>query len=158
IREGEVQPVRSEHGRRERADGPGPGNSGAAVESVSHMAGKSKRRASSPFFPAFRFCKGFPGYGIVSPIYAVVWSRSCSRRRLLMFKWVMPHAIVRTICAIDLPRLQEQGIRGIITDLDNTLVGAREPLATPELTEWLDRVREQGFRVVIVSNNNKTRV
>lgn len=75
-----------------------------------------------------------------------------------MFKWVMPHAIVRTIYDIDLPRLQEQGIRGIITDLDNTLVGAREPLATPELTEWLDRVREQGFRVVIVSNNNKTRV
>jgi uncharacterized protein len=75
-----------------------------------------------------------------------------------MFEWVMPHAIVHAIYDIDLPKLREQGIRGIITDLDNTLVGAREPLATPELVAWLDRVREHGFRVVIVSNNNRTRV
>ena len=75
-----------------------------------------------------------------------------------MFEWVMPHAIVRTIYDIDLPQLREQGIRGIITDLDNTLVGAREPLAPPELVDWLQRVKEHGFRVVIVSNNNETRV
>src|SRR5690606_36631502 len=50
------------------------------------------------------------------------------------------------------------GIRGIITDLDNTLVSAKTALATKELVEWLDKVRKMGIDVVIVSNNNQSRV
>ncbi|GAB2703982.1 YqeG family HAD IIIA-type phosphatase [Paenibacillus thermoaerophilus] len=75
-----------------------------------------------------------------------------------MFDKLRPHQIVRTIYDIDLQELKSRGIRGIITDLDNTLVGARDPVATPELVEWLDRVRQEGFQVVIVSNNNRSRV
>jgi len=75
-----------------------------------------------------------------------------------MFERLLPHMRVNTIYDIDLSALKKRGVRGIITDLDNTLVGAREPLATPELVSWLDDVREQGFQVVIVSNNNSTRV
>lgn len=75
-----------------------------------------------------------------------------------MFERLLPHMRVNTIYNIDLDALQKQGIRGIITDLDNTLVGAKVPLATPELVEWLDHVRDLGFKVVIVSNNNQTRV
>lgn len=69
-----------------------------------------------------------------------------------MFERLLPHMRVNTIYNIDLDALQKQGIRGIITDLDNTLVGAKVPLATPELVEWLDHVRDLGFKVVIVSN------
>jgi hypothetical protein len=54
--------------------------------------------------------------------------------------------------------LADQGIRGVITDLDNTLVGAKAPYATPELQAWLQKLRKSGFQVVIVSNNNKDRV
>lgn len=75
-----------------------------------------------------------------------------------MLEWLLPHQIVKTIYEIDLDALRAEGVSGIITDLDNTLVGAREPLATPELIAWLDRVRALDFRVVIVSNNNQTRV
>lgn len=75
-----------------------------------------------------------------------------------MFEKLRPHQIVRTIYDIDLTELKRRGIRGIITDLDNTLVGARDPLATPKLVQWLDRVRDDGFQVVIVSNNNNGRV
>ncbi|WP_338044952.1 YqeG family HAD IIIA-type phosphatase [Paenibacillus lignilyticus] len=76
-----------------------------------------------------------------------------------MFERLLPHMRVNTIYDINLHTLKEQGMRGIITDLDNTLVGAREPLATPELVQWLDDVRDNlGFKVVIVSNNNQTRV
>ncbi|MBB3108935.1 hypothetical protein FHS18_000987 [Paenibacillus phyllosphaerae] len=75
-----------------------------------------------------------------------------------MFERLMPHMRVNTIYDIDLHALKEQGIIGIITDLDNTLVGAKVPLATPELVKWLDVVRDLGFKVVIVSNNNQTRV
>ncbi|ANY70103.1 hypothetical protein BBD42_29095 [Paenibacillus sp. BIHB 4019] len=75
-----------------------------------------------------------------------------------MFKKLLPHMRVDTVYDIQLDELHKKGIRGIITDLDNTLVGARVPLATPELVKWLDDVRERGFKVVIVSNNNVTRV
>ncbi|CAM3244157.1 YqeG family HAD IIIA-type phosphatase [Paenibacillus lupini] len=75
-----------------------------------------------------------------------------------MFERLLPHLRVNSVYEIQLDELYKKGVRGIITDLDNTLVGAREPLATPQLTKWLDEVRDFGFKVVIVSNNNKTRV
>jgi HAD superfamily phosphatase (TIGR01668 family) len=52
----------------------------------------------------------------------------------------------------------QTGVRGIITDLDNTLVGAKHPQATPELTNWLRKVAAMGFQIVIVSNNSELRV
>ncbi|QJD83701.1 YqeG family HAD IIIA-type phosphatase [Cohnella herbarum] len=75
-----------------------------------------------------------------------------------MFKRLLPDQIVNTVFDIDLDELKTRGVRGIITDLDNTLVGAKTPLATPQLVGWLDIVKERGFKVVILSNNNKTRV
>lgn len=71
---------------------------------------------------------------------------------------MVPKVRVSTIFDIDLNDLKRQGIRGIITDLDNTLVGAKVPYATPELADWLELVRSHGFQVVIVSNNGKDRV
>lgn len=65
---------------------------------------------------------------------------------------------MNTVYDIDLNALWEQGYRGIITDLDNTLVGAKAPLATPELIDWLKVVGQIGFQVVIVSNNDRGRV
>jgi HAD superfamily phosphatase (TIGR01668 family) len=75
-----------------------------------------------------------------------------------MFERLVPHMRVKSIYDIDLNLLAENGVSGIITDLDNTLVGARIALATPELIAWLDHVRELGFKVVVVSNNHETRV
>jgi len=75
-----------------------------------------------------------------------------------MFKRLLPDQIVNTVFDIDLNALKDQGVRGIITDLDNTLVSAGTPLATPELMAWLDLVKSLGFKVVILSNNNLTRV
>lgn len=71
---------------------------------------------------------------------------------------MIPHKCVSTIYDIDLDELRKQGVKAIITDLDNTLVGAKVPFATPELAEWLKSAREKGFQVLIVSNNNKSRV
>lgn len=75
-----------------------------------------------------------------------------------MFERLLPDQIVNTVYDIDLQALKARGVRGLITDLDNTLVSAKTPLATPALTRWLDAVEEAGFKVVIVSNNNRTRV
>ncbi|MFC5703718.1 YqeG family HAD IIIA-type phosphatase [Cohnella faecalis] len=75
-----------------------------------------------------------------------------------MFERLLPDQIVNTVFDIDLNALKSQGVRGIITDLDNTLVSAKTALATPELIAWLDRVEKAGFKVVILSNNNGSRV
>ncbi|TNJ68073.1 YqeG family HAD IIIA-type phosphatase [Paenibacillus hemerocallicola] len=73
-------------------------------------------------------------------------------------KKLIPQKNVRSIYEIDVQALWDAGIRGIITDLDNTLVGAKHPQATPELLVWLKQLQTIGFKVVIVSNNNKLRV
>ncbi|WP_217594845.1 YqeG family HAD IIIA-type phosphatase [Cohnella sp. GbtcB17] len=75
-----------------------------------------------------------------------------------MFERLLPHQLVGTVFDIDLASLSDMGVRGIITDLDNTLVSAGTALATPELIAWLDKVKSLGFKVVILSNNNLMRV
>lgn len=75
-----------------------------------------------------------------------------------MFEMLVPKLRVNTVFDIDLESLYAKGYRGIITDLDNTLVGAKAPLATPELLEWFEKVKNVGFKLVIVSNNNMDRV
>lgn len=75
-----------------------------------------------------------------------------------MLKKFLPSLRVNTVYDIDLAALYAQGYRGIITDLDNTLVGAKEPHATKKLIDWLETAKRTGFQVVIVSNNDEERV
>ncbi len=75
-----------------------------------------------------------------------------------MLRWLRPAAQVPTVFDIDLIALRTRGIRGIILDLDNTIVpwGARE--ASPELVRWISGAHAAGFRLCIVSNNVGGRV
>ncbi len=75
-----------------------------------------------------------------------------------LLQLMLPKETVRSIYDIDIQKLKQNGIRGIITDLDNTLVGAKVAYATPELAAWLEGVRALGFQVVVVSNNRELRV
>ena len=58
---------------------------------------------------------------------------------------------------IDYRTLYEQGYRGIIFDIDNTLVPHGAP-ATPQATEFFGRLRELGFQTLLLSNNKEPRV
>jgi HAD superfamily phosphatase (TIGR01668 family) len=71
---------------------------------------------------------------------------------------LIPKLRVNRIFDIDLDDLYARGYRGIITDLDNTLVGAKVPLAYPELIAWFELVKKTGFQLIIVSNNHLARV
>ncbi|MFB5662138.1 YqeG family HAD IIIA-type phosphatase [Alteribacillus sp. HJP-4] len=75
-----------------------------------------------------------------------------------MLKQFIPNEYLPSVFELDIEKLHENNIKGIITDLDNTLVEWDRPEATPELLDWMHFVREQGFQVTIVSNNSKTRV
>ena len=75
-----------------------------------------------------------------------------------MYKKFLPSEFVKSVFDISPERLLEKGIRGIITDLDNTLVEWDRPDATPKLVNWLKSMKDAGIQVTIVSNNSELRV
>jgi len=75
-----------------------------------------------------------------------------------LLKHFLPDQHVKSIFEIQPESLKEKGVKGIITDLDNTLVEWDRPSATPKLIEWFDNMRKHEILVTIVSNNNERRV
>lgn len=78
--------------------------------------------------------------------------------RVLLKKFFLPDEFVKNIFHITPEKLKERNVKGIITDLDNTLVEWDRPSATPRLIEWFEEMKEHGIKVTIVSNNNERRV
>ncbi len=70
----------------------------------------------------------------------------------------VPDRRVTSFGDIDPSQLKSQGFKGVIADLDNTLVAAETGLATPELERWLEALKKDGLQVMIVSNNCQRRV
>ncbi|PKG24489.1 YqeG family HAD IIIA-type phosphatase [Niallia nealsonii] len=70
----------------------------------------------------------------------------------------LPDQHVKNIFEITPEALKEKGIKGIITDLDNTLVEWDRPLATPRIIEWFEEMKRNKIKVTIVSNNKEGRV
>ena len=66
---------------------------------------------------------------------------------------LLPDKYATRLSEIDISDLRNGGVRGIIMDLDNTLVGYREQRPAPEVSTWVERALGAGFRLVIVSNN-----
>lgn len=77
------------------------------------------------------------------------------RRRTLA---PLPDLAVRGLADVPLQTLRAWGIRGIIVDLDNTLVGYAEETLAPEVEAWVAEARSAGFRIVLLSNNFSERV
>ncbi len=75
-----------------------------------------------------------------------------------MYNFLLPDEFVNSVYDITPQYLKSIGIRGIITDLDNTLVEWDRPLCTDELANWLQLLKDEGIKVIIASNNNEQRV
>lgn len=76
----------------------------------------------------------------------------------MIFAKFIPSLHLHSIFDIDFQKLKARGIRGVITNLDNTLVESDSPHATDKLMNWIQQLREHDLKVVIVSNNRKIRV
>jgi uncharacterized protein len=70
---------------------------------------------------------------------------------------LLPDQSLNNIFEIDVDQLEEQGIRGIITDMDNTLVPWSDRAVYPRLADWFSDLKRRGFKLIIVSNNSKDR-
>ena len=74
-----------------------------------------------------------------------------------MFARFYPGARVKSAYEIDYERLYRRGKRGLIFDIDNTLVPHNAPPDARSIA-LMERLREIGFQVMTVSNNHEPRV
>ena len=76
-----------------------------------------------------------------------------------MFKNLRPKVYVESICNIDLKKLKKnKKIRGIIVDLDNTLVAWGKKEVSQKNIDWVKEAKNLGLKICIVSNTNSKRV
>lgn len=68
-----------------------------------------------------------------------------------------PSGYAKNAYRIDYRDLYARGYRGLIFDIDNTLVGDNAP-ADRHAAKLIRQLKMLGFRVMIVSNNNEERV
>lgn len=71
---------------------------------------------------------------------------------------LMPDQCLNDIFAIDTKKLKALGIKGIITDMDNTLVPWNDRTVHPKLARWFKGLKSEGFKLYMVSNNSRERV
>lgn len=74
-----------------------------------------------------------------------------------MFDMFFPDRYVASTYVIDFEKLYEQGYRGLIFDIDNTLVPHGAP-ADERAIRLFQRLKEIGFRCCLISNNQEPRV
>ena len=67
-------------------------------------------------------------------------------------------AAFNTVTDISPDMLATLGIRGLILDIDNTLADHNDPQPADGVIEWIERMKENGIRMIIVSNNFYLRV
>lgn len=73
-------------------------------------------------------------------------------------KFLTPKMYAESVFEINLKKLKENGIEGLIIDIDNTLVAWDIKYASENTLIWLKSLLDEGFQVCLVSNNTEDRV
>lgn len=74
-----------------------------------------------------------------------------------MLKALYPHEYVDSVFDIDYDKLYDMGYRGIIFDIDNTLVHHGDD-SNEEIDELFRAIRGIGFKTLLLSNNSEERI
>lgn len=74
-----------------------------------------------------------------------------------MFKTFYPDQYLASTYVIDFEKLYEKGFRGLIFDIDNTLVPHNAP-ADDRAVALFERLKRIGYRCCLISNNQEKRV
>ncbi|MEO7038962.1 MAG: YqeG family HAD IIIA-type phosphatase [Candidatus Elarobacter sp.] len=70
-----------------------------------------------------------------------------------MLHFFRPSRFATRITEIDLSALRARGVRGVIIDLDNPIVGFRSLAPLAEDAAWVRRAKELDMRVAVLTNN-----
>ncbi|NLM39227.1 MAG: YqeG family HAD IIIA-type phosphatase [Firmicutes bacterium] len=71
---------------------------------------------------------------------------------------LVPNEVLASVRDIDIEALKLQNIKGLLIDLDNTLVDWDKSEIEPRLAQWVAEVLRQGMAVCLVSNAVPKRV
>ena len=75
-----------------------------------------------------------------------------------MFKKFKPDFTFDTYRDVTAEFLKENGIRGILSDIDNTLAPYEVAEPDDDIREWVDSLRTNGIKLALISNNHADRV
>ena len=75
-----------------------------------------------------------------------------------MGKYFYPDLVLPSFLELDGAMLLQRGIRGLVFDLDNTIVRRDASVLEPAAARRLQELLAGGFRLAIVSNNGSARV
>ena len=75
-----------------------------------------------------------------------------------IIKKFVPYDAYKDIYCIDYNKLYSEGMKIILFDLDNTLVPCFKKKPTRKLKDFIERLKDMGFKVIIFSNSNKNRL
>ncbi len=75
-----------------------------------------------------------------------------------MGKLLTPDAYIESIYSITADMLKAKGIKGLVLDIDNTLVATHEKDAGRHVIEYIHGLNQRGIKTVIVSNAHRERV
>lgn len=80
------------------------------------------------------------------------------QRGVEMLKLFCPNMYVSSIYSIQPEELVDKNIKGVIIDLDNTLVPWNVKVPNDNLIYWFESLFDKGIKLCIVSNNKENRV
>ena len=73
---------------------------------------------------------------------------------LLKTKKFIPDEFHDTFFDIDFKKLYDNGIRLILTDLDNTLISYDDESPTKEIIDKFEELTQMGFEVIVICASN----
>lgn len=72
---------------------------------------------------------------------------------------LLPDVYLENIYSIDIEKLKvRKNIKGIILDLDNTLVPYGQKTPDGKIKDWIEQVKQSGLKIYIVSNSRTKKV
>lgn len=80
------------------------------------------------------------------------------RVALGLLKIFYPKIYVSSVTRIQIEWLKELGIKGILFDLDNTIIRRDSYQFSPEVAKYINGLQRHGFKIGIISNNRRKRV
>ena len=69
--------------------------------------------------------------------------------------FIKPDYNLKSIFDIDLEKLKQDGIKGMLFDLDSTLMASKTAVYSQKVLDWLEIVKKDFFVGVISNNKNK---
>ena len=68
--------------------------------------------------------------------------------------FIKPDINIKSIYDIDLKSLKKEGFKGILFDLDSTLMASKSGVYSDKILKWLEKVRKDFFIAVVSNNRN----